>query len=67
VIAYACANGVDPALVVDAVEGCWADSPIRRTFGPAMANGATRPARHTLILKDLNIVADVATASQAAG
>lgn len=66
VIAYARANGVDPALVVEAVEGGWADSPIRRTFGPAMANGGTRSARHTLILKDLNIISDVATASQSA-
>jgi 2-hydroxy-3-oxopropionate reductase len=66
VIAYARANGVDPGLVVEAVEGGWADSPIRRTFGAAMANGGLRSARQTLILKDLNIVSDVATASQSA-
>ena len=62
VIAYARANGLDPALVVEAVEGGWADSPIRSTFGPRLASGALHGSG-SLFLKDLGIVADVAARS----
>ena len=64
-IGYARANGLDPALVVEAVEGGWADSPIRRAFGPRLAAGALGNTG-ALWIKDLGIVADVAAHARAA-
>ncbi|BDE07924.1 oxidoreductase [Vulcanimicrobium alpinum] len=60
IIGYARACGIDPETLVDAVEGGWADSPLRRDFATAMARGAERTDRRTLILKDLEIVSDMA-------
>ena len=64
-VAYARANGLDPAVLVEAVEGGWADSPICRAFGPQLAAERLETSG-ALWIKDLGIVADIAVRSNAA-
>ncbi len=60
VIAYARRCGVDPDLLVDALEGGWADSAIRRVHGHDLVAGRYRKTDRLILLKDLEIVGDVA-------
>jgi 3-hydroxyisobutyrate dehydrogenase-like beta-hydroxyacid dehydrogenase len=60
VITYARRNGVDPDLLVDALEGGWADSAIRRVHGHDLVAGRYRKTDRLILLKDLEIVGDVA-------
>jgi 3-hydroxyisobutyrate dehydrogenase-like beta-hydroxyacid dehydrogenase len=60
VITYARRCGVDPALLVDALEGGWADSAIRRVHGHDLVAGRYRKTERLILLKDLDIVGDVA-------
>jgi len=56
-------NGIDAALLVEALGGGWADSRIRAVLAPAMAarTPQSSPVRSLAIfLKDLDIIADVA-------
>jgi 3-hydroxyisobutyrate dehydrogenase-like beta-hydroxyacid dehydrogenase len=62
-LAYARRCGLDPALLVDALAGGWADSAIRQAHGHALAEGRFAPARGNLLLKDLEIVGELARAS----
>jgi len=60
VIAYARRCGIDPDALVDALQGGWADSEIRRVHGHDMAAGRFRRAPGSIILKDLEIIGDMA-------
>jgi 3-hydroxyisobutyrate dehydrogenase-like beta-hydroxyacid dehydrogenase len=60
VITYARRCGVDPDLLVDALEGGWADSAIRRVHGHDLVAGRYRKTERLILLKDLEIVGDVA-------
>jgi 3-hydroxyisobutyrate dehydrogenase len=60
VIAYARRCGIDPDLMVDALEGGWADSAIRRVHGHDMVAGRFRRTPGLIILKDLDIIGDMA-------
>jgi 3-hydroxyisobutyrate dehydrogenase-like beta-hydroxyacid dehydrogenase len=62
-LAYARENGLDPAVLVGALEGGWADSAVRRAHGAALAAGRYTPLPGNLLLKDLEIVGDLARAS----
>ncbi len=62
-LAYARRNGLDASLLVDALAGGWADSAIRRAHGPALATGEYAPIPGNLLLKDLEIVGDLARES----
>ena len=57
---YARRCGLDPAQLVDALAGGWADSAIRRAHGRAIVEGRFTPAPGNLLLKDLEIVNDLA-------
>jgi 3-hydroxyisobutyrate dehydrogenase-like beta-hydroxyacid dehydrogenase len=59
-LSYARRCGLDPALVVDALAGGWADSAIRAAHGHDLAAGRFAAARGNLLLKDLEIIGDVA-------
>lgn len=61
VIAYARRCGVDPAVIVDALAGGWADSTIRAVHGQTMVSRRFPPARTQLLLKDLEIIGDMAS------
>jgi 3-hydroxyisobutyrate dehydrogenase-like beta-hydroxyacid dehydrogenase len=63
VIAYARRCGIDPDVLIDAVQGGWADSEIRRVHGHAMAAGKFRRAPGSIMLKDLEIIGDMARAT----
>ena len=63
VIAYARRCGIDPDALVDALQGGWADSEIRRVHGHAMAAGKFRRAPGSIMLKDLEIIGDMARAT----
>lgn len=63
VIAYARRCGVDPDQLVDALQGGWADSEIRRVHAHDMVAGRFRRAPGSIILKDLEIIGDMARAS----
>jgi 3-hydroxyisobutyrate dehydrogenase-like beta-hydroxyacid dehydrogenase len=65
VIAYARRCGIDPDLLVDALQGGWADSEIRRVHAHDMVAGRFRRAPGLIILKDLEIVGDMARAKVA--
>jgi len=65
VIAYARRAGLDPDLVVDALAGGWADSEIRRVHGHDLVAGRFRRTPTFIMLKDLDIIDDVARASKA--
>jgi 3-hydroxyisobutyrate dehydrogenase len=60
VIAYARRCGLDPHLMIDALEGGWADSAIRRVHAHDIADTRFRRTPGMIILKDLDIVGDVA-------
>ena len=60
VIAYARRSGIDPNALVDALEGGWADSAIRAVHGHDMVAGRFRRAPGLIILKDLDIIGDMA-------
>jgi 3-hydroxyisobutyrate dehydrogenase-like beta-hydroxyacid dehydrogenase len=64
VIAYARRCGIDPDLLVDALEGGWADSAIRRVHAHDMVAGRFRRAPGLIILKDLDIIGDMAAMTQ---
>ena len=65
-LAYAAANGLDPAALIDTFEGSGADSGVRRTFAKGMANGAFPELSTRNMIKDLTIVEDLARRSGAA-
>lgn len=60
VLHYARSCGIDPTLLVEALAGGWADSTIRRAHGRALAEGRFTRAPGNLLLKDLEIVGDLA-------
>lgn len=60
VFAYARRCGIDPDQLVDALAGGWADSTIRAVHGHDLAAGRFRRAPGLIILKDLEIVGDMA-------
>jgi 3-hydroxyisobutyrate dehydrogenase len=62
VITYARRCGVDPDQLVDALQGGWADSEIRRVHAHDMVAGRFRRAPGSIILKDLEIIGDMARA-----
>ncbi|HEX3550109.1 MAG TPA: NAD(P)-dependent oxidoreductase [Candidatus Elarobacter sp.] len=64
VIAYARRCGIDPDLLVDALAGGWADSAIRRVHGHDLVAGRYRRTPGLIILKDLDIVGDMARATK---
>jgi 3-hydroxyisobutyrate dehydrogenase-like beta-hydroxyacid dehydrogenase len=63
VISYARRCGIDPDLMVDALEGGWADSAIRAVHAHDMVAGRFRRAPGLIILKDLEIISDMARRS----
>jgi 3-hydroxyisobutyrate dehydrogenase len=63
VVAYARRCGVDPDLLVDALEGGWADSAIRHAHAHDMVAGNFRRTPGLIILKDLDIIGDMARAT----
>jgi 3-hydroxyisobutyrate dehydrogenase-like beta-hydroxyacid dehydrogenase len=65
VIAYARRAGLDPDLLVDALAGGWADSEIRRVHGHDLAAGRFRRTPGFILLKDLDIIDDVARTTHA--
>jgi 3-hydroxyisobutyrate dehydrogenase len=65
VIAYARRCGLDPDLVVDALAGGWADSEIRRVHGHDLVTGRFRRTPTFILLKDLDIIGDVAATTKA--
>jgi 3-hydroxyisobutyrate dehydrogenase-like beta-hydroxyacid dehydrogenase len=65
VISYARRCGIDPDLLVDALAGGWADSAIREAHAHDMVAGRFRRAPGLIILKDLDIVGDMARAQAA--
>lgn len=66
VIAYARRCGIDPDVLVDALQGGWADSEIRRVHAHDMVAERFRRAPGLIILKDLEIIGDMARASTSA-
>jgi len=60
VIAYARRCGIDPDVLIDALEGGWADSAIRRVHGHDLVAGRYRRTPGLIILKDLDIIGDMA-------
>ena len=63
VISYARRCGIDPDLLVDALQGGWADSEIRKVHAHDMVAGRFRRAPGLIILKDLEIIGDMARRS----
>ena len=63
IISYARKCGIDPDLLVDAVQGGWADSEIRRVHAHDMVAARFRRAPGSIILKDLEIIGDMARAT----
>jgi 2-hydroxy-3-oxopropionate reductase len=64
VITYARRSGVDADLLVDALAGGWADSAIRQVHGHDLVAGRYRKTERLILLKDLDIVGDVAAATK---
>ncbi len=60
VVAYARNCGIDPDVMVDALAGGWADSAIRRVHGHDLVAGRFRRTPGLIILKDLDIIGDMA-------
>jgi len=60
VIAYARRCGIDPHLMIDALEGGWADSAIRRVHAHDIADTRFRRTPGLILLKDLDIIGDMA-------
>jgi 3-hydroxyisobutyrate dehydrogenase len=65
VIAYARRAGLDPDLLVDALAGGWADSEIRRVHGHDLVAGRFKRTPTFIMLKDLDIIDDVARTTKA--
>ena len=63
VISYARRCGIDPDRLVDALAGGWADSAIRSVHAHDMVAGRFRRAPGLIILKDLEIIGDMARRS----
>jgi 3-hydroxyisobutyrate dehydrogenase len=63
VITYARRCGIDPDMLVDALAGGWADSAIRRVHAHDMVAGRFRRTPGQIILKDLDIIGDMARAT----
>jgi len=59
-LAYAVANDLDPLALIDTLEGSGADSGVRRTFAKGMANGAFPALSTRNMIKDLQVIADLA-------
>jgi 3-hydroxyisobutyrate dehydrogenase-like beta-hydroxyacid dehydrogenase len=64
-LAYAVSNGLDPLALIDTLEDSGADSGVRRTFAKGMVNGSFPELSTRNMIKDLTIVADLATKSGA--
>jgi 3-hydroxyisobutyrate dehydrogenase-like beta-hydroxyacid dehydrogenase len=60
VLAYAESNRLDPVRLVDALVGSWSDSAARRAHAPNMTRKKYPKATPTMMLKDLDILADTA-------
>ena len=60
-LAYAAANGLDPEVLIDTLEGSGADSGVRRTFAKGMAKGIFPELSTRNMIKDLGIVTDLAS------
>jgi len=63
---YAGRCGADVARVVEAMEGGWADSAIRRQLVPQMVSDRYGPGAASTMLKDMKIVGEMARAAGAA-
>ena len=63
VISYTRRCGIDPDRLVDALAGGWADSAIRSVHAHDMVAGRFRRAPGLIILKDLEIIGDMARRS----
>jgi 3-hydroxyisobutyrate dehydrogenase len=59
-LAYAAANDLDPAALIDTLEGSGADSGVRRTFAKGLANGTFPDLSARNMIKDLTIITDLA-------
>ncbi|MDB5411466.1 MAG: NAD(P)-dependent oxidoreductase [Rhodospirillales bacterium] len=64
VLEYAESNGLDPSRLVEALADSWSDSAVRRVHAPNMALKKYPKAKPTLMLKDLDILADTARATK---
>ncbi|HEY0396124.1 MAG TPA: NAD(P)-dependent oxidoreductase [Candidatus Elarobacter sp.] len=64
VIAYARRCGLDPHVMIDALEGGWADSAIRRVHAHDIADTTFRRTPGLILLKDLDIVGDMARSTK---
>jgi 3-hydroxyisobutyrate dehydrogenase-like beta-hydroxyacid dehydrogenase len=60
---YAVSNGLDPSQLIDTLEGSGADSGVRRTFAQGMAGGTFPELSTRNMIKDLGIIADLASKS----
>ena len=60
VISYARRCGLDPHVMIDALEGGWADSAVRRVHAHDIADTRYRPTERLILLKDLDIIGDMA-------
>jgi 3-hydroxyisobutyrate dehydrogenase len=60
VLSYARRAGTDPATIVEALEGSWADSAVRHHLVPHMLSGRFQNRSIRLLLKDLEIASDSA-------
>jgi 3-hydroxyisobutyrate dehydrogenase len=63
VISYARRCGLDPDVMVDALAGGWADSAVRQAHAHNLVAGKFRPSTTHLLLKDLEIIGDMASAT----
>ena len=61
VVGYARRCGIDPAQMVDALAGGWADSAVRQAHAHNLVRGRFRPSATHLLLKDLEIIGDMAS------
>jgi 3-hydroxyisobutyrate dehydrogenase len=52
--------GADVARVLEALEGSWSDSPVRRLHAPSMISADYAPGQAWTMLKDLDVVGDMA-------
>lgn len=57
---YAQRAGADVALTLEALEGSWSDSPVRKLHAPRMVSANYAPGHASMMLKDLDIVGDMA-------
>jgi 3-hydroxyisobutyrate dehydrogenase len=64
VLAYAESNGLDPSRLVEALADSWSDSAVRRVHAPNMALKKYPKATPSLMLKDLDILAETARATK---